>query len=238
MRASIKEKKEIAEGTLQVTYDLLGKQAKFKPGQYFFVTLINPPYLDNRGAMRHFSIVNSIANAPGSGEIVMATRIGESAFKRALLEVPEGTQVELGPIQGDFILPEKSDQPLVFIAGGIGITPFMSMIRYIDQNKLPYNITLIYSNRSQKSTAFLKDLQKISKDNPNIKVIFTMTDDDRWEGEKRRIDARFIQDHLDNINEYIYFVAGPKAMVEALVQALEEAGVNSKNIRKENFSGY
>ena len=212
----------------------MGKQAKFKPGQYLFITLLNPPYLDSRGAMRHFSIVN----APGEGEIVMATRRGVSAFKKTFQEVPVGTEVELGPIEGGFLLPEETDRPLVFMAGGIGITPFMSMISYVILNKLPYQITLIYSNRSKRSTAFFKDLQAISKENSNIKVIFTMTDDEDWQGENRRIDARFIQDHLDNLNEYIYYIAGPEVMVEAIVKDLEEAGVASKSIKKERFIGY
>lgn len=235
MKARILEKKEIATGTLQVTYDLMGGDLSFKSGQYFFITLINPSFNDERGSRRHFSAITS-PNQKGS--ISMATRITESAFKKSLLKLPVGTEVEVGPVAGVFTLPEDTSIPLVWISGGIGITPFMSMLRYIYEEKLPYKITLIYSNRNRASTVFLEELQTLEKSIPNFKLILSMTDDSEWGGEKRMVDANFIKEYLADINSYKYMVVGPPGMVSALWKALIEAGVSSGNIRKENFTGY
>lgn len=236
MKAKIKEKKEIADGTILVVFDLLGEEITFKPGQYFFVTLINPPFNDDNGLTRHFTILNSPAE---KGIIAMATRIRESAFKRSLKEMPVGSEVEIKSIQGAFVLPEDINHQFVFIAGGIGITPFISMLRFIKDNNLPYKVTLIYSNRNKKSAAFFEELEQTGEDNPNIKVIFTMTQDEEWFGEKRRIDEEFIKNYIsDDLNAYTYFISGPEAMVENINKVLIDSGIDEKNIRKEIFSGY
>lgn len=227
MIGKIIDKKEIATGTMQVTFQVNG-EFSFLPGQYVFVTLINPPYFDERSSKRHFSIVNS---PDEKGIITIATRLRDSGFKKSLKEMAIGTEVELGPISGTFTLPDDASKPLVFIAGGIGITPYISMLRYVSERKLPYDITLVYSNRDQASTAYFKEVQK-------FKSILTMTEDPAWAGEKRKIDTGFIKKYFPNINSYGYFVVGPPPMVEAVQKALLEAGVGINNIKIENFTGY
>ncbi len=222
MKAKIIGKTEVATETLQVTF-ATSEPFTFKPGQYTSVNLAN--------SKKHFSIVNS---PDEKGIITIATRLRDSDFKKSLKELPVGTEVELGPISGSFVMPENTSKPLVFIAGGIGITPYMSMLKYAVERKLPYKITLLYSNRDQNSSAFLQDLKNI----PNLKLILTMTDDPNWQGEKRRIDASFIKEYFPETNANLYFVVGPPVMVEAVQQALLEAGVDIENIASENFSGY
>ncbi len=235
MRAKIKRKKEIAKGTLLVDFDISKKEISFKPGQYFFITLINPPYTDKKGNQRHFSIVNSPNE---KGILTMTTRIRDSAFKRSLFEIPVGTEVEIGIIDGGFILPDDKSQPIVFITGGIGITTFISMLRYVSEENLDYKITLLYSNQDRESTAFLEELENIAKNNPKFKLILTMTDDSKWRGEKRRINAQFIEEYISELKSCFYLIAGPPAMVKAMHDVLSEVGVEQKNIRAENFSGY
>lgn len=236
MKVKIKEKKEIAKGTLMVIFDTLGQKVEFKAGQYFFVNLINPPYNDTRGTQRHFSIVNSPSE---EGILTLATRLRDSAFKKTLQELPIGEEVEVSGIFGNFVLPDDKSKPLVFIAGGIGITPFMSMLRFVkDHADLGYKVTLVYSNRDTSSTAFLSELQKLEKQIPNLKLILTMTEDPNWHGEKRRIDAQFIKEYFPNINSCSYYVVGPPPMVEAVQKSLKEAGVEDMNVKIENFSGY
>lgn len=234
MKAKISQKKDIAKGTLYVVYKL-EEEINFKPGQYFFITLLNPPYNDSKGATRHFSIVNSPNE---KGIIAMATRIRDTAFKRLLVELPIGTEVEIDSIEGSFVFPENEEKPLVFIAGGIGITPFMSMLKFVTEEKLPNKITLIYSNKDKESAAFLSELQDLERENKNFKLIVTMTQDETWQGEKRRVDKDFIKDYFPNPNDNKYFISGPPKMVEALFKAITEAGVKSSNIKTENFSGY
>ncbi len=236
MRARIQEKREVAKGTLLVVFDLLGEELDFRPGQYFWVELLDPPYQDEKGVRRHISAVTSPTER---GVIGLCTRLRDSAFKRSLAELPVGAEVEVEPPKGDFVLPEDASRPLVFVAGGIGITAFRSMLRYIQDKSLPYRVTLIYSNRDRDSTAFLEELEQVARTNPNVRLIVTMTDDDDWPGERRRIDADFFQDQLgENLNAATYMVAGPPGMAKAITAELQLAGVAQELIATDSFSGY
>lgn len=234
MVGKIIDKKEVAAGTLMVTFQL-EQDVTFKSGQYIFVTLPKLKYPDERGPKRQFSINND----PSVGDqITITTRLSESGFKKTLNDLPLGSQVELGPIAGVFTLPEDQHRPLVLIAGGIGITPYMSMLRHIAKKALDFKISLVYSNRNQHSTAFLDELKQLAVQIPNLKLILTMTDDLSWQGEKRKINAQFIKEYFPEINAQSYMVVGPPTMVEAVKKSLIEAGVNQENIRSENFTGY
>ncbi|MGH3030460.1 MAG: FAD-dependent oxidoreductase [Gaiellaceae bacterium] len=236
MHARIKEKRDVAKGTLLVTFDLLGEEVDFTPGQYFFVTLPDVGYQDDKGLRRHITVVTSPNER---GVLGLATRMRESAFKRSLGELPVGAEVEVEPPKGSFGLPEDASRPLVFVAGGIGITVFRSMLRYIGEEGLPYRVTLIFSNRDRESTAFLDELQELERENPNLRLVLTMTQDPGWEGETRKIDSQFFRDYLgEGLDENTFLVAGPPAMVEGVQEALAEAGVEEENVLAERYSGY
>jgi len=234
MVGKIIDKKEVAQGTLQVTFEVK-EDFTFKPGQYIFVTLTKLNYPDERGPKRQFSIVNSPED---KGKIIITTRITESGFKKTLNELPQGSEVELGPIAGAFVLPDDISRPLVLIAGGIGITPYMSMLRHIAKEKLPYKITLVFSNRNQALTAFLNEIQNFQFSILNFQLILTMTDDPSWSGEKRKVDAQFIREYFHDVNAQNYMVVGPPKMVDAVNESLLEAGVDISSIKIENFTGY
>src|SRR5688500_8702361 len=149
MQARIKEKQEVAEGTLMVTFDLLGVEVDFSAGQYFFVTLPDIGHQDEKGLRRHITVVTSPNQ---KGVLGLATRMRDSAFKRSLADLPVGTEVDVERPKGSFVLPADTSRPLVFVAGGIGITVFRSMLRYVEEERLPYHVALIYSNRDREST--------------------------------------------------------------------------------------
>jgi ferredoxin-NADP reductase len=236
VRALIKEKREVAKGTLLVVFDLLGREVDFKPGQYFWVTLLDPPYEDEKGPRRHISVVTSPNER---GVLGLCTRLRDSAFKRSLAELPVGAAVEVEEPKGSFLLPEETDHPYVFIAGGIGITVFRCMLRYIVEEQLPHRVTLVYSNRDRESAAFLDELLELEQVNSNFQLVVTMTDDPAWDGETRRIDAELLQDHFgDELQSLTYLIAGPPAMVEGVVGTLESVGVPEEQIRPDRFSGY
>jgi ferredoxin-NADP reductase len=236
MRARIKEKREVAKGTLLVSFDLLGEEVDFSPGQYFFVTLPDIGYQDDKGLRRHITVVTSPNE---KGVLGFATRMRDSAFKRSLGDLPVGAEVEVEPPKGTFALPEDASRPLVFVAGGIGITVFRSMLRYIREERLPYRVTLIYSNRDRESTAFLDELREFEQSLPDFRLILTMTQDPGWKGETRKVDGKFVKDHLaDDLNRYTFLVAGPPAMAEGVQKALQEAGVQDENVIAERYSGY
>jgi ferredoxin-NADP reductase len=236
MQAKIKDKREVAKGTLLVEFDLLGEEVDFAAGQYFWVELLDPPYDDDKGPRRHITVVTSPNDR---GVLGLATRVRDSAFKRSLAELPVGTKVDVEQPKGDFLLPDDTEQEYVFIAGGIGITVFRCMLRYIAEENLPHRVTLVYSNRDVESTAFLGELRELEGANPNLRLVLTMTDDPSWEGENRRIDADFLRDHLgEDLGAFTYLIAGPPGMVEAMETTLAEAGVPEEQVRPERFSGY
>ena len=236
MRAQIKEKREVAKGTLLVIFDLLGREVDFKPGQYFWVTLLDPPYEDEKGPRRHISVVTSPNER---GVLGLCTRLRDSAFKRSLAELPIGAEVEVEEPKGEFLLPEDTTRPYVFIAGGIGITVFRCMLRYIAEEHLPYRVTLVYSNRDRDSAAFLDELLELEEANSNLDLVLTMTDDPAWDGESRRIDAELLHDHLgDELQSLTYLIAGPPAMVEGVVKTLQAVGVADERLHPDRFSGY
>jgi ferredoxin-NADP reductase len=236
MRAQIKEKREVAKGTLLVTFDLLGEKVDFAPGQYFFVTLPDVGYQDDKGLRRHITVVTSPNE---KGVLGFATRMRDSAFKRSLGKLPVGAEVDVESPKGNFVLPENTSRPLVFVAGGIGITVFRSMLRYIREERLPYRVTLVYSNRDRESTAFLDELRELEQELPNLRLVLTMTQDPGWEGETRKIDSQFFADYLgEDLNEYTFLVAGPPAMTGGMQEALASAGVREENVITERYSGY
>ncbi len=235
MRSQVKEKREVARGTLLVIFDLLGREVEFKPGQYFWVELLDPPYQDEKGPRRHFSVVTSPTEP---GVLGLCTRVRDTAFKRSLAELEVGDEVEVEEPKGDFVLPEDTEQPYVFVAGGIGITVFRCMLRYIADTGLPYKVTLVYSNRDRESTAFLDELQELEQTLPGFRLVLTMTEDPGWDGETRLIDEAMLRGHLGELDPFTYFVAGPPPMVDGVVGTLQEAGVPEERVIPDRFSGY
>ena len=169
----------------------------------------------------------------------LATRIRDTAFKKTLAELDIGAEVDVEHPKGDFSLPLDTARPYVFIAGGIGITVFRCMLRYIVEEGLSHRVTLVYSNRDRESTAFFDELETMDREQENISVVFVMTDDPEWEGEKRRVDADFLREHLDGeLGDYVHIAAGPPGLVEAMESALKDAGVPEEQVLAQRFAGY
>jgi ferredoxin-NADP reductase len=234
MRATVAETRQVAKGTLLVLLEADG-YPDFRPGAYFWVELPDRGHEDEKGLRRHISLVTSPTERPLVG---LATRLRDSAFKRTLAELQVGDEVEVEEPKGSFLLPEETNVPYVFVAGGIGITVFRSMLRYIGDSGLPYRVTLVYSNRDRESAAFLDELLELEREVPGFHLILTMTDEEAWEGETRRIDAAMLHDHLGDLAAYRFLVAGPPAMAEAVEESLREAGVPDEKVAADRFSGY
>jgi ferredoxin-NADP reductase len=234
VRALIAEKREVAKGTLLVLFDLLGEEVDFRPGQYFWVELLDPPYDDEKGARRHITVVTS----PTEGVLGLATRIRDSAFKKSLVEMPEGSAVDVEQPKGSFLLPDDTSKRYAFVAGGIGITPFRSMLRYIADRGLDYDITLVYSNRDAESTAFLDELKDLESVVPRCRLVLTMTEDPSWDGDTRMLDAGVLRDMLGDLESYHFMVAGPPPMAKSVEASLLEAGLSEDQVQSDSFSGY
>ena len=234
MKATVAETREVAKGTLLALFEVDG-YPDFRPGAYFWVELPDRGHQDERGLRRHISLVTSPTDRPLVG---LATRLRDSAFKRTLAELEVGDEVVVEEPKGSFLLPEDTSADYVFVAGGIGITVFRSMLRYISDRDLPYTVTLCYSNRDRESAAFLDELEELERRIEGLRVVLTLTDDEGWEGESRRIDAAMLEDHVGELDEKQFLVAGPPAMTEAVVDALHAAGVPEDRVLAGKFSGY
>ncbi|RJQ36191.1 FAD-dependent oxidoreductase [Candidatus Parcubacteria bacterium] len=228
---------EIAEGTMAFYFE---KPASFsyRAGQYAEVTLIDPPESDAEGPNRAFSI----AAAPHESELMIASRMRDTAFKRVLRTMPLGTAVRWEAPIGSFTLHTDAAKPAVFLMGGIGVTPARAMILDAIERKLPHSLTLFYSNRRPEDAAFLAELQRAESQSPTFKLVATMTDmagaKQPWSGETGYIDTAMVQRHVADPTAPIWYLAGPAAMVGAMRALAAKLGVNEDNIRTEEFSGY
>jgi ferredoxin-NADP reductase len=234
-KIKLQDKKEVAEGTTAFYFE---KPAEFtfKAGQYCNWTLINPPESDAEGKARDFSV----ASAPHEDFLMIATRLRDTAFKRALKNMTPGAEIEIRGPMGDLTLHGDAAKPAVFLAGGIGITPFRSIALDAAHNKLPHKIILFHSNRRPQDAPFLDLLQNLQ--NPNCEFVGTMTQMDKssatWAGETGHITKEMLARHIGDLGKPIYYVAGPPAMLKSLKQALLDASVNETQIRVEEFEGY
>ncbi len=209
----------------------------FKPGQNADYTLINPPETDTEGNTRTFSFVNE----PGEEEIEIATRMRDTAFKRTLRGLPPGGAILMDGPMGSMTLQNDASRPAAFLAGGIGITPFVSMIRHAAREKLPHRIFLFYSNRTPADAAFLRELADLQNENRNYRLVATMTqaNDEQWDGETGYINEALLRKYLGgDLAAPIYYLAGPPAMTTAMRGMLNLAGIDDDYIKSEEFSGY
>lgn len=215
---------------------------QFKAGQTVDLTWIDPSETDSEGDTRTFSI----ASAPDDPQLLFATRLRDTAFKRILERTPLGAALRMEGPFGNLTLHNNASRPAILIAGGIGITPFRSIVRRAAHEKLPHRILLFYANKSTESAAFLEEFEAIRKDNPNFAFIPTMDNPSpSWHGETGRISAEMLIRHLNSIaspNVHaagpIYYVAGPPAMVTGIRSVLNNAGIDDDDVRSEEFSGY
>jgi ferredoxin-NADP reductase len=227
-------KEEIAQGTMAFHFEK-PDGFTFKAGQFLDWTLLNPKENDGEGAMRAFSIVS----APSEADISFATRMRDTAFKRNL-QGGEDIQMSIdGPI-GSFVLHQNAARPAVFLIGGIGITPVYSIIKEALANNLPHNLYLFYSNRTEKDSAFLKELAHLSEQHKNFIFVPTLTEEegDEWKGEKGFINHDMVKKYIPDLSTAICYIAGPQKMVTAMRTLLEELAVSEDEIRTEEFSGY
>jgi ferredoxin-NADP reductase len=229
-------RKEAATGTTSFTSRSL-RGFTFTAGQYISLAEIDPPEAEAKGGTRTFSI----ASAPEEAEVMITTRMRDSAFKRCLKTMDLGTKLNMEGPFGNLVLHADPSRPAVFLAGGIGVTPFRSIVVSAARAKLPHRLFLLYSNRRPEDAAFLSELGNLEEANPNYKFVATMTEMEKarsWHGETGRITKEMILQYLTELTSPIYYVAGPPGMVLAMEETLTDAGVNGDHLRTEEFFGY
>lgn len=227
MKFALAERKEIAADTVEAVFDIRGREFHFQAGQYIWITLPRLFYEDARGGSRCFSI----ASSPNDTEFLrIAFRTSDSGYKRTFAEMAIGSEVEIeGPL-GDMLLPEDDTSPVILVAGGIGITPFLSMLRFIAEEKRSYHITLLYANRNPESVVYRKELEELVRQNANLVLrdLFGL------------VDAKAIKKNVDRdaIETALWYVVGPPAMAMETERILYELGVRRGRVRLTEFVGY
>jgi len=233
--ARVLNTREIAENTTEVRLEKPSGFV-FRAGQAVYVTLNELEQCDARGRVRTFSI----AGAPQERDLVLAMRRSDSSFKRWLVTLAEGATVDVEGPFGDLELHEDSSRPAVFIAGGIGITPFRSMILDSLERGTNHRFVLFYSNRTPNAAAYLAELQALQNEQPNFRLVATMTEscEGEWSGERGLVTREMLARHAGALKAPIYYVAGPPTMVSGIEQLLRGLGVDGAEIRTEKFAGY
>ncbi|HET6719713.1 MAG TPA: FAD-dependent oxidoreductase [Rhodocyclaceae bacterium] len=236
-QVKLEAREEIAEGTMAFQFDK-PSGFTFKPGQAIDLILPAPPGTDEANTRHAFSL----AGAASDAWLTIATRMRDSAFKRSIKSLAIGAPVELDGPFGSLTLHNNRSRAAVLIAGGIGITPFRSMLQQAAQDQLPQSLVLLYSNRRPEDAAFLAELQALEKQNKRFRLVATMTEMSKsslpWDGHRGAIDEALLRKIGGELQAPIYYLAGPPAMVEGLHQTLNLAGVDDDDIRSEEFYGY
>lgn len=201
----------------------------YRPGQYIMMELETGDD-DNIRPL-------SIASSPTENFLLFSTKISESSFKQKFNSLQTGDKIKIKGPMGIFVLKEDAKE-IIFLGGGIGITPFRDMMKYATDKKLPIRLTLLYSNRNPNEICYRDEWPIMEKQNSNLKVANTITDDPGWQGRKGRINEAMIKEFCNDFNSMLFYICGPPAMVDALSQLLKSMNVPRQNIKIEKFAGY
>ena len=232
----LKEKIQLSPDIYDFVFQPVGRLA-FAPGQYMEWTLGHREP-DNRGNRRYFTL----ASAPTEDEIRIGVKFYQqsSTYKRALLSMKGGSQIMAGQLAGDFTLPADPEQKCVLIAGGVGITPFRSMIKHLLDTGQRRPITLLYSNRAARDIVY-RDVFDRAHEELGITTIYTVTDKSKapanWKGRVGRITPQLIQAEIPDYQHCTFYLSGPPGMVDSFKETLRELHVRSSHVRTDFFSG-
>jgi ferredoxin-NADP reductase len=236
-QSTLSGRTEVAKGTMAFWFKKPHDFA-FKAGQYIDLTLSGSPSGSSNGLTHSFSI----ASSPLDEELVVTTRMRNTAFKRDLSLLPIGSGATIDGPMGSFTLHNNTARSAVFLAGGIGIAPFLSMVSYATGEKLRHPIVLFYANRCLEDAAFMDALWKLERANPRFRFVPTLTrmanGNGGWRGKTGHISSEMLATQVRILRGPIYYIAGPPTMVAATRRTLSEVGVDEDDIRTEEFAGY
>lgn len=204
---------------------------EYDAGQFMFVTIPS----DTGELKKHFTISSS----PTEKDFIEFTKkLTGSQYSTALDSLKIGDKVTIDAPYGKFSL-DKEIKKIGMLSGGIGITPLRSMCKFATDLLLKYNIILLYGNNSLEEIAFKEELDQLSDENKNLKVVYTLNNfPSDWKGYKGFINADMLKKEIPDYKSRIFYTCGPPAMVDAMKKLLSELNVSKEKIRTENFSGY
>jgi len=210
----------------------------FVPGQYMEWTLGHPA-TDSRGNRRYFTL----ASSPTESELRVGIKFYQrsSSFKKALLALDDETEIVANQLAGDFVLPADPNEKLVFLAGGIGVTPFRSMIQYLLDTGQRRPIVLFYANKTVDDILY-RDVFDQAQRRLGIEVIYTLTDartlPASWQGRVGRLSPKLIRAVVPEYRDCTYYISGPNQMVDSFQGVLRELGIKPARIKTDYFPGF
>jgi len=232
---TLREKRALADHTYEFAFTS-DRPLAFRPGQYLEWTLGHAG-ADSRGNRRYFTI----ASAPAEEALRLGVRFGTpaSSFKRALGAMREGDTLTASHLAGDFTLPKNPRRKLAFIAGGIGITPFRSMVQHLVDTRDARPVTLLYANRTAADVAYA-DVFEAARRAIGMQTVYVLTDEEKPVpgAVSGRIDAELIAREIPDYRERLFYISGPHGMVEAFRSILGDLGVHRANIKTDYFPGF
>jgi ferredoxin-NADP reductase len=236
-QVTLKDRQRVARNTMAFWFDTDGERYEFRAGQHADFGLQEPSSEQKGDNSRTFSFANSPHD---KGMVMIALRMRETGFKTALKTAALGTKFKVSRPRGSFTLHQDVTRPAVFLAGGIGITPIRSILRWATQERMPHRSYLFYSNRDVADAAFLEDLEVLAVQNPRFTLIPTVTrlKTATWPYEIGHIDRGLLMRYLRGRGEPIYYVAGPSGMVGAMTTLLHGWRVSDDDIKTEEFGDY
>ncbi len=208
----------------------------FRPGQYMAVRIAGVD--DPRGDSRTFSLSSS----PTDEESVsVTTRQGPSPFKQRLFRLHAGEEVNLWGPFGSFVL--EPGHPVVLLGGGIGVTPFRSMIRYAAATRRADPVVLLYSSRTAEEIVYRREFEDLARTWPTFRAVLCVSrpeeSKESWSGRTGHVDAALIREALKGLRHPVAYICGPPGMVRELHRTLAaEVGLPSGQVRTELFNGY
>ncbi len=239
IRLKLFMQKSIAYGEDTVDYIFsLPQKISFTPGQYLEWTIPHD-HTDSRGNRRYFTI----ASSPTESQMHLGVRFypDGSSFKKALKSITATTPVLVGSLGGDFVLPDDPKKKLVFLAGGIGITPYRAMIKYLTDANQKRDIVLFYANKTEEEIAYTDVFDEAQKAY-GLRTVYTLTDEasipTSWKGEKGRISGEMIKKYVPDYLDRWYYLSGPHGMVTYYEELLHMLHVPSSHIKKDFFPGF
>lgn len=230
-------KLKIADGIYDFIFSSPEKFS-FVPGQYMEWTIPHE-HIDIRGNRRYFTL----ASSPTENNIRVGIKFYPhgSSFKKSMIAMEGQKGIVAGQRAGDFIMPEDKTKKLVFVAGGIGITPFRSMLKYLIDTNGKRDIIVIFSNKIASEIVY-KDILDQATKNLNIKVIYTLTDTSTipkaWYGKVGRINEAVIQQEIPDFRERLFYLSGPHSLVIGFEKTLKNLGLPSSHIKTDFFPGF
>lgn len=203
----------------------------FIPGQFASLGLPYPL----EGKMQRRSM--SFSSSPLQTDHVEFTVKKSGLFTTELFELRVGNDLTVtGPFGDDLLFTESSPKQQVFIAGGTGVTPFMSALRYVAAKKLTHEITLLYGCPESKAILFHDELTLMSTENKNLHIVFTIDKPEKnWHGEVGFITPAMIKKYIDLEQEYLWSICGPPPLVSSVLQGLTQLGIPKEHIRTERW---